>query len=143
MQQKQMKQYSFTIEGRLKGLNELIDANRRNLKAGAKLKKEEQAKVYWYIKQQLKGIKIDDSEVIDIDITWIEENIKRDKDNIASGKKYILDAMQEAELIKNDNWKHIRNITDTFTVDRKNPKIIVNINLLDKEEKEKYLSSLK
>ena len=135
--------YSFTIEGRLKGLNELIDANRRSLKAGAKLKREEQATVYWYIKQQLPKVKIEDSEIIDIEIIWIEENIKRDKDNVASGKKYILDAMQEANLIVNDNWKHVRNITDVFKLDRKNPRIIVNINLLDEEEKESYLSSLK
>ena len=135
--------YSFTIDGRLKGLNELIDANRRSLKVGAKLKREEQQKVYWYIKQQLPKIHIKDEDVIDIDITWYEENIKRDKDNIASGKKYILDAMQEAELIVNDNWRHIRGIKDTFVLDRKNPRIVVNINLLNKKEKEEYLSSLK
>ena len=143
MKQMKMMQYSFTINGRLKGLNELIDANRRSLKIGAKLKREEQQKVYWYIKQQLQKVKIGEDEVIDIDITWYEENIKRDKDNIASGKKYILDAMQEAELIANDNWRHIRGIKDTFVLDRKNPRIVVNINLLNKKEKEEYLSSLK
>lgn len=49
-----------------------------------------------------------------IRFTWKEKNRKRDKDGISFGKKFILDAMQKAGKLPNDNWKWIRGFSDSF-----------------------------
>ena len=46
-----------------------------------------------------------------------------DKDNIAGGIKFLLDGLQEAQVIKNDGWKEIGNIFHFFEVDKDNPRI--------------------
>ena len=45
---------------------------------------------------------------------WIEENRKRDLDNIASAKKFILDTMVNMGILKNDSWRYIAGFNDTF-----------------------------
>lgn len=44
---------------------------------------------------------------------WNEKSKRRDLDNVYSGKKYILDAMQKCGIIDNDNYTHIKGVTDT------------------------------
>jgi len=45
---------------------------------------------------------------------WIESNKRRDPDNVAFAKKFILDAAQKAGLIENDGHKQIAGFTDRF-----------------------------
>ena len=61
---------------------------------------------------------------------WVEENMNRDKDNIASAKKFILDAMVRYGKLKDDGWKYIAGFDDTFEVGEK-AKVILYI---DEEE---------
>lgn len=49
-----------------------------------------------------------------VHFTWYESTVRRDCDNIASAKKFILDAMQECGIIVNDNQKYVKGFTDTF-----------------------------
>ena len=59
---------------------------------------------------------------------FYEPNIKRDKDNIFSMvSKTVQDALQECHVIDNDGWKNVENFTHEFYVDRKNPRIEVEI----------------
>ena len=44
---------------------------------------------------------------------WNEKSKRRDLDNVYSGKKYILDAMQKCGIIDNDNYTHIKGVYDT------------------------------
>ena len=60
-------------------------------------------------------------------ITWICENMKRDKDNIMAGQKFIFDGLVEAARIENDGWKQIGNVTHRFEVDKDNPRVEVEI----------------
>ena len=123
-----------SIPMRLPSCNEYINASRISKgkwNAGNALKKRTQEEIGWYLKKLPKFEK-----PIRITFIWVSEpSDRRDLDGISFGKKFILDAMQEAELIANDNWRHIRGIKDTFVLDRKNPRIVVNINLLNKKEK--------
>ena len=55
------------------------------------------------------------------------QNKRKDKDNIAFAKKFILDGMIQAKLIQNDGWKEISGFTDEFHVDKNNPRVEVTI----------------
>ena len=59
--------------------------------------------------------------------TWIEQNRKRDKDNIAFAKKFIQDALRLAGILKNDGWAEIAGFSDDFQVDPKGYAVIVEI----------------
>ena len=45
---------------------------------------------------------------------WIEKDRKRDPDNIAFGKKFVLDALVKSGHLKNDTAKYIAGFSDTF-----------------------------
>lgn len=104
--------YTFKIHKRLMGLNEYTKQNRTNKFAGNEAKKTEQAYIIWCIKQQLGNVKIN-KPVIE-NFTWIEENKRRDLDNICFAKKFILDALVQAGVLQDDNRKIVTNFTDSF-----------------------------
>lgn len=116
----------LTIWGTLPGLNEFIDANRRNYHAGAKLKKEAQFLVVMAARKCLKRWRPDGP--VYMIYRWFEPNKKRDKDNIAAGgRKIIQDALVEAGVLKNDGWNDIAGFRDEFYIDKKEPRIEVEI----------------
>jgi Holliday junction resolvase RusA-like endonuclease len=45
---------------------------------------------------------------------WIEGNIRRDLDNVAFAKKFVLDALQKAEILPNDDQKYVKGFRDNF-----------------------------
>lgn len=51
---------------------------------------------------------------IKIHFHWIEGNKKRDLDNIAFAKKFILDAMVKYGKLSDDNRRYVTAFTDTF-----------------------------
>lgn len=113
----------FTILGRLDGLNEYTVANRSNRYQGAAVKKRNQQQVLASL------IKCRDTydEPVYIKIVWYEANRKRDKDNIAFGKKYILDALVQKGILRNDTWECVAGFEDRFEVDKAHPRIEVKI----------------
>ena len=82
--------YKFEIDKRLIGLNEYTNKNRHNKYAGAKQKKDEQEYIKMCIKQQLGNLKIEKTVIGHF--TWVEENKRRDLDNVCFAKKFILDS---------------------------------------------------
>ncbi len=131
-----MKQ-TLIIPGRLPGLNEII-----------KFSKERKGKYFAYHQQKLEIEQRIAGHILAcnfclytgkvfIRFTWVEENKDRDPDNIAAGKKFILDALVKKGVILSDGWKHIGGFTDTFSVDKNNPHIKVDI--WDHVEYEEYL----
>ena len=57
---------------------------------------------------------------------WIEGNKRRDLDNIAFAKKFILDAMVKQGKLKDDNRKCVCAFTDTFSYG-KETKVVLTI----------------
>lgn len=97
------------IKGKLPSLNEYINACRRNRYAGAKMKQETETLVGY----QLGALRPIKAPVI-IHFFWYEKNSRRDKDNVAAAKKFILDAMQKTGKLPNDNNRFIAGFTDSF-----------------------------
>ena len=116
--------YKLEIKQRLPSFNDYIKACRTNKYAGAKMKEKIEYDIWIYILQQLKGIKIE--KPVFINFTWVEENGKRDLDNICFAKKFILDALQKASVLKNDNKKFVVGFIDNFEYAKKS-KVIVEM----------------
>jgi len=120
------------IKGRLPGLNELIAAERTNRYKAAKLKRDAEELVIWSAKASLRG-KIPTPTIMHY--LWVEPNRKRDKDNISSfGRKVIQDALVKAGYLPGDGWQHIEGFTDAFKEDKKNPRIEVTFEEVKNEK---------
>lgn len=109
------------IPMRLPSLNQYINECRKNRYAGAKMKKEIEKDIGWYINllPQYKN-------PVKIHFHWIEENKKRDLDNVCFAKKFILDSMVKSGKLKDDNRNCVTGFTDTFEYG-KTSKVILEI----------------
>lgn len=114
----------LAILGRLDGLNDYTKACRTNKFAGARMKRDNELWVCHFINEQLNGKAFNK---VAIRFNWYEENRRRDPDNIAFAKKFILDALVAKGVIPNDTQKHIEHFEDYFYVDKKEPRIEVLI----------------
>ena len=119
----------FEIPGSLPGFNDIIDAAKRNPHEYARMKETYTAMVAWLAK------KLPSYEKVALVITWYELDHRRDPDNIMAGQKFILDALVHAGVIPNDSQKYVRGIVHRFKVDRKNPRVEVEIVDVEKNEK--------
>lgn len=120
-----MKVHKIVIPGRLVGMNEIIAANRKSPYVGAKQKKQQQGLVVRAIQfQRIKAVK---NYPIKIKINWFEKNYSRDADNITAAKKFIFDALQETNVLRNDRIREINRLSEAFYVDKLNPRIEVTI----------------
>ena len=124
---------TFTIEGTLDNLNDYIRAMNRNRYKGNALKKNNQAICNAYIKQQLRGVCIE--KPVTLHFRWYEPSKRRDLDNISSfGRKVIQDALVKCGVLQNDGWSCITGFTDLFYIDKKRPRIEVEIEESKKEK---------
>lgn len=101
----------FTIYEKLPSLNEVIDQNRSNRFAGAKLKKDVEEIISVYIRKALKNGELRPiTTPCIVKIDWYEKNKRRDADNIQSSQKFILDALVKTGVLPNDNRKYVTQI---------------------------------
>lgn len=103
----------FNIPHKLPSLNEYQLACRSHWAVGAKMKKSVQRQIRACIQQATAKQELRPVEgACVVHFIWYEKTKRRDADNIASAKKYILDAMQEAGVLPNDNRKFVKGFTD-------------------------------
>jgi len=122
----------FEIPGRLPGFNEIIEtakSGKGKYQPYAQMKEHYTTMIGWLAKRLPKF------EKVALIITWYEPNRHRDPDNIMAGQKFILDGLVESGIIPNDNQKHIQGILHRFAVDRKNPRVEVEIVDIEKNPK--------
>ena len=62
-----------------------------------------------------------------VSFLWVEKDKRRDLDNIAFAKKFILDGLVSAGVLENDNATRVIGLNDEFAYDKKNPRIEVVI----------------
>lgn len=128
-----MTRQTFIIPGRLPSLNDLIHAMNHNRYTGAKMKREAETLVAYAARAaHMKPL----SGAFRISVTWYEPNNRRDRDNITSGVKYILDALQPMSsrhprgigIIPGDGPKHMPDApAHDVLVDKADPRIVVTI----------------
>ena len=116
----------LVIQGRLPGLNEYIEAERRNKYKAAGMKRDAETLVILSARKWLRGWKA--KGPVTMTYLWVEKDRRRDKDNISGyGRKIIQDALVKAGYLRNDGWADIVRFTDDFAVDKGNPHIEVMI----------------
>ena len=119
---------AFTITTRFPGMNDLIAANRirrGNWSKGQEMKQTWQEVARLAIK--LHGLKPIRSRCR-IQYTFFEPNRRRDMDNISGfAHKVIQDALVAEGILANDGWNEISGYTDSFEVDKDNPRIEVTL----------------
>lgn len=98
-------------------MNQYISAMNRNRFAGNKVKQEETEKCAKHTKIAMRnGVKF--SFPCKLKFVWYIPNKKKDPDNIASARKFILDGMQKAGFMDNDNLNWILGFEDEFVISK-------------------------
>ena len=120
------RRFEFTVYGKLPTMNEEIEATKRHWSAYSKHKEGFTTLVSLYAKQQLKGVQI--TGQCAIVCRWYVRSRAQDADNISFATKYILDGLQWAGTIKNDNLKTVNGgLLHQFAIDKDNPRVEVVI----------------
>lgn len=126
-----MRKRKLVIPRTLPGLNEYITAERTSKYKGAAMKRTSQQLVVACAKQQLRGFH---PERVTMRYKFYERDRRRDKDNISSfARKVIQDGLVAAGTIKNDGWGEIESYDDKFFVDKKCPRIEIEIEEIEGE----------
>jgi hypothetical protein len=116
-----MEIYRAVIEMKLPSLNEYIGACRANKYEAANLKRVTEAGIIPFLRRLPRF-----ERPVIIHFRWIERDHRRDSDNIAAGKKFILDAMVKAGILKDDGRRYVKGFTDEFECGNK-PMVIMDI----------------
>lgn len=97
------------ISMKLPSLNEYINACRSNRFQGSKMKRDLENDIGVFIAKLPKF-----ENPVEIHFHWVEGNKRRDLDNVAFAKKFILDSMVKNGKLKDDNRRFVTAFTDTF-----------------------------
>lgn len=124
------------LNWKLPDLNKYIDDNRKSKYAAADLKKHTESLIYVCCKAQ--KIKPYKDEPIAVVFEWHEKDARRDLDNISFAKKFILDGLKKAKIIKDDGQRFVKGIADIFYHEPKRKESYVVVRLLTMEEADEY-----
>lgn len=100
----------LTITTLFPGLNAYISALNNNRYKGAQMKRDFTAIAAIEAKNKLEPVNVP----VNIHFEWIEKNRRRDPDNIIFAKKFILDGLVTAGIIKSDSHKWIHSFSDKW-----------------------------
>jgi Holliday junction resolvase RusA-like endonuclease len=117
--------YKCVIDMKLPSLNDYVKVCRANAFQASKYKKRLEEEIGLYIARLPKF-----NKPIKIHFHWVEGNKRRDLDNVAFSKKFILDAMVKAGKLQDDNRRFVTAFTDTFSYG-KETKVILTIEELE------------
>lgn len=113
--------FKIEIPMKLPSLNDYTKVCRTNGKYANKYKAQIEQEIGLYLTKMPKWDK-----PIKIHFIWVEGNKKRDLDNIAFAKKFILDSMVKYKKLKDDNRKCVTAFRDDFEY-AKETKVILEI----------------
>lgn len=126
-----MSTQTFFIEGKLPGYNEYLGAAKGPFGASeyTKLKKSTQAIVWFYARKAKMQPCVGP---VHVHLVWHEPDKRRDKDNVISGCKEILDSLRVMGVLKNDSWRWVTDITASVEHSPDRPGVLVQL-LEDRE----------
>ena len=114
---------TLIIHGRMPDLNAILSEAFNSRYAYGRMKKDETERVFWSVKEQ--GIRPVCSAYFIF--TWFEKNKRKDPDNVVAARKFIMDGLVKAKVIKTDGWAHVLGWIDVLKVDQRAPRVEVQI----------------
>lgn len=111
----------FEIDGALCDLNTYINKERMNKFAAASIKKKMTEKCI----KAARNLPLNYFDKIYLTFTWVCKDKKKDPDNIAFAKKFILDGLVRAKVIANDGWNNIIGFKDEFFCEPKEEERVI------------------
>jgi hypothetical protein len=105
----------FFIHKEFIGLNDYTEKNRTHKYAGSTAKKRETNDVAMMLMHKPKV----EQYPIKIEFIWLINNRAKDLDNVTFAKKYILDGMVKARILKSDNLTKIIAFEDKAIIVKK------------------------
>lgn len=121
----------YEINMKLPSLNDYIRVCRCNKYQANKFKADVEQEIGLFLTKMPKW-----TNPIKIHFHWIEGNKKRDLDNVAFAKKFILDALVKYGKLENDNRHYVYAFTDSFEYGDKT-KVILEVEEWKKNYQEK------
>lgn len=112
------------INGELPDLNKVIRLSKKHWSKYSGLKRRHTNRIAVLAKAELQPVEV---YPVAISFDWHCKDKRKDCDNIAHGKKYIIDGLVTAGILKDDSFKCVAELHDRFFVDRENPRIEVII----------------
>lgn len=117
------------VPGELPTMNEIVKVSKAHYGAYANMKR----KYTNLVAGHAKGMPV--IQRANLCITWYCKSRRKDPDNISTGIKFLLDGLVTAGVLENDGWAQIGEILHTFEIDKKNPRVEVEINAVEEEQK--------
>ncbi|GEO70464.1 endodeoxyribonuclease [Levilactobacillus acidifarinae] len=112
----------IVIDGILPSLNEYVNRERSNRYSAAGLKHKYTTLCSVYTRAGMNaGIHF--NWPCRLKFTWYLKDKRKDPDNVAFAKKFILDGFQQCGFLDNDNLKHITGFVDEFYIDKEHPRV--------------------
>ncbi len=109
-------------------LNTYIDAERANRYKAAGIKRAETDRVCMLAKIAMaRGSIQGNIHSCGIRFLWVATNRRKDPDNVAFAKKFVLDGLVAAGVLSGDGWKNIVWLRDDFALDAEEPRVEVLI----------------
>ena len=100
-------------------LNDYTRACRTNAYKGGKFKADIEEVIGWCIRRALTAKTLQKvSGAVLVRFEWHESTKKRDADNIAFAKKFILDALVNMRVLPNDSRKYVKGFYDVIVDDK-------------------------
>ena len=115
---------TVTVEGRMPSLNDYISAERANRYKAAAMKKRETARVRAAAMQQ-RAPRFE--RRVTVRTTFYEPDMRRDADNVGFARKFVLDGLVAAGVIKDDSRKYVEQCPDRVLTDRARPRVVVEV----------------
>jgi len=115
--------FTFAMQGRLESLNQTLKIPKYRFIQSFRRQQMKRQIARWILYSNVPKFK----GPVKVHFTWVEKDKRRDRDNIRAGSKVILDALVKMERIKNDSQKWLVELTDSYLVDKDNPRVEVTI----------------
>lgn len=115
----------FEVLGELADLNAFIKATNSHYTVGNRVKRENTETVsHEALVNKVEPVRDYPVRVV---FSWYSKDNRRDIDNVAFAKKFVLDGLVEAGVLENDSRKFVCGFADEFHIDRKRPRVEVEI----------------
>ena len=128
--------YRLVVRGFKYGLNAVLNGFKYDYRSKRFFNNEKRDNDFTCIngirQSELRKVKIEQPIVIHYNIFWRDK--RSDRMNVASAfDKSFQDALQKAGVLHNDGWRDVINATFDFQVDKDDPRVEIEIELLEPE----------